>query len=365
VRAALLAVVLLVSACASSSTAAVATPSPSSTAAASPVAGFGVACRLPVTWYPSNADADATNSGVGLFDAATGAISASAARPALHFLTGGPTYDAAVGRWLPVPASAVAPDGLQYAYAEWDPPASGMEGGSRAAAGPVIGTKGRVHLVDARTGVDSVVYSGEPTFQVVALVSSGILLAQFSANVAATKLSGLYLLNLSAGGPAATPTPVPHGDFGLDRGGWRAVSGGFAWGTAFTSGIETLAGRGNELYRINLATGEVQSWFAVPEDQEIDILGFAKGNPVVITGGIDSGPAGSRVIIVTGLNQAPQQLYVPASTDDSLPDAVVQDGGRLWFGGFGMLWLFDGTTMRHVPVEDPNAMVSVGGGCLA
>lgn len=359
-RAALLAALIAVAACSSSPTATT-TRAPSPTQ--SPLS-LGVACRLPIAWYPSDSDVSAANSGVGFLDTATGAISATAPRPQLHFLSGGPSYDAAVGKWLPVPASALAPDGLHYAYAEWDPPASGMEGGTHAAAGPVIGTRGRVHVVDARTGADSVVLSGQPTYQVVGFVSSGILLARFSASLAGTGQTGLYLLNPYATGPAAMPAPVVHGDFGLDRDGWQVVFGGFAWGTALTSGVETPSGHGNELYRIDLATGEVQSRFAVPDAQEIEILGGVNGDPVLMIGPHDDGHAGSQVILVPGLNLAPQVLYSTAAMDGPVPGPAFQDAGRLWFGGLGMLWLFDGTNMRHVPVEDPNAIVSVGGPCL-
>jgi len=185
-----------------------------------------VACRLPITWYPSDADADATNSGVGLFDAATGTISATAPRPPLRFLSGGPSYDAVVGAWLPVPANAVAPDGLHYAYAEWDPPASGMAGGMHVANTPTIGTAGRIHLVDARTGADSIVFSGTPTYSVASFSPDGILLARFEASMGGASHSGLYLLKL---GGANSPVLVPHSDYPLDGRGWSVIDGDIAW----------------------------------------------------------------------------------------------------------------------------------------
>ena len=122
------------------------------TSASGTAAGFGLTCRLPISWIPGDAEVDASNSGTGFFQAAGGTLTGIAAPPTAHFLTAGPSYDAASGRWVPVPAAAISPDGLQYAYAEWDPPAAGMAGSVHVANGPVIGASGRVHVVDAKTG---------------------------------------------------------------------------------------------------------------------------------------------------------------------------------------------------------------------
>jgi hypothetical protein len=325
--------------------------------------GFGVSCQLPITWSPSNADANATNSGVGLFDAVTGAISATAQLPPLHFLTGGPSYDRVVGKWLPVPASAVAPDGLHYAYAEWDPPASGMAGGVHAAAVPTIGTKGRVHLVDARTGADAVLYSGEPTYAVAGFVAEGVLLSKFAASTAGIGYSGLYLLKLDGGVPATLPA---NSQYPLDRWGWQADGDAGAWGIVFTNGMGGL-GPGNELLRFNLSTQAIETWLLLPQDHTIQLLGLVDHHPVVLTakGSLSEGePIDAHVLILTAPNQS-TQLMATDQFSDPLPGDLVQDSTNVWFGGLGMLWLYDGSSMRHVSLLDSQAIVDVGGPCVA
>jgi hypothetical protein len=71
-------------------------------------------------------------------------------------------YDRAVARFLPVPRSAISPDGLRYAYTEgW-------------LANPPTAT--RVHVVDARTGADlrSVAMPDTQPYFVIDFTSSGI-----------------------------------------------------------------------------------------------------------------------------------------------------------------------------------------------
>lgn len=42
----------------------------------------------------------------------------------------------------------------------------------------------------------------------------------------------------------------------------------------------------------------------------------------------------------------------------------MQDASGVWFGGLGTLWLYDGTSLRHVGAIAPAAVVDVGGPCL-
>ncbi len=362
-RAALLAAALvLVAACGSSSAAAVASPSPPSTGSPAP-ASFGLECRLPITWYPSDAVAGVANSFVGMFNAATGAISATAPRPPLHLLSGGPSYDAVIGRWLPVPANAVAPDGLHYAYAEWDPPASGMAGGAHSANTPTIGVRGRIHLVDARTGADSIVYSGEPTYSVARFGDDSILLAKFNASMAGASHSGLYLLRLSG---AAPPVLVEHSDYPLDGAGWSAIDGDTAaWGTAWSNGVSGL-GVGNVLLRLDMKTHAVQTWLTVAEDHAILLLGVVDHAPVVETvrNATTAGePVDARILMLSAPDQS-KLLTAINGFNDPIPGNLVQDSNRVWFSGLGTLWLYDRSVLRYVRTLPADEVVEVGGPCL-
>jgi hypothetical protein len=264
---------------------------------------------------------------------------------------------------MPVPAGAIAPDGLHYAYAEWDPPASGLVGGVHVANTPTIGTKGRVHIVDATSGADTVVYSGEPTYQVVGFVAAGILLSKFTASMAGIGEVGLYLLKPTAG---STPQFLPHSDVQLEAGGWGLLDGDTAaWGTTFSNGIGGL-GPGNELIRFDLSTLAAEPWLTLPLDHDVILLGFADHDPVVLTSNsalTQDGPTDARVLRLTAPNQS-RQLFADDAFSDPLPGHVVAGSTGLWFGGLGTLWLYDGTSMRHVSVLTPDAGVDVGGGCL-
>jgi hypothetical protein len=98
-------------------------------------AGAAGDCRLPVVvtaaGYPP------TTLRAGFVDLATGVFQADAAAPA-----GSVTYDRAVGGWVPVRASAIAPDGSGYTYVR--PGSATFE----------------LHVVDARTKADRIIWTG-------------------------------------------------------------------------------------------------------------------------------------------------------------------------------------------------------------
>jgi hypothetical protein len=83
------------------------------------------------------------------------------------FFDSSATYDRAVNRWLPVASGAVSPDGLRFAFADYDLSAAPVAGSG------ALASTGRVHIVDARTGADQVVFSGSPT-----LPDAGMLVYQ-------------------------------------------------------------------------------------------------------------------------------------------------------------------------------------------
>jgi hypothetical protein len=251
------AAIFLVSACGSQSTAAinptasgarVANSTPSTAASPSqPV--FAFTCRLPVMWSSSDPSVDG-RTGLMTFPPATLSVNGTSPKPAQ--LTSTVSYDRAVGRWLPVSREAIAPDGLHYAYADYDPP--GPNDGKVA-----IGTTGRVHVVDARTGTDRAIYSGAPTWAIVDFDSAGIYLTRLTTGQYAPQKSGLYLIDPTGG----TPRPVAGGDASLDWGGWRMLNGGAAWGTAFSGGGVPAMWSGNELWRLDIRSGVATSWFKV------------------------------------------------------------------------------------------------------
>jgi hypothetical protein len=313
-------------------------------------AQYAFTCRVPVLWFNQDPRADGKT---GFVNFPAGSLSISTAiLPTPAQLSLSFTYDQAVQRWLGVSHHAVAPDGLHYAYADYDPP--GPNDGKAA-----IGSAGRVHVVDAQTGADRVVYSGSPTFSVVDFTAAGIYLAQFGASIGGSGRRGLYLVDPAG----ATPRLVPGSDVQLDAGGWQVLNGGGAWGTRFSEGGAMWSG--NELVRLDMTTGVITRWLAVPTDQTLTILGFDSGSPVVssrlaVVTSVQSSQISVR--LMTGPGQS-RQVY---SSDSIAPGQLgIADIHGTWMGGAGSIWLYQPASGLHQiqVLNDTNAIVWVGGAC--
>jgi hypothetical protein len=325
-------------------------PTPPIASSPSPQA-LAFRCRLPVLWYASDPRVDGKT---GFVTFPAGSLSTSSgALPKPPELTLSYSYDHATGRWLAVSRAAVAPDGLRYAYAEYDPPPAN----TRLAIGP----KGRVHVVDVRTGVDRVIYRGAPTFAVVDFSADGLYLASFQASIAGSGAHGLYLMNPGSG----TYQLLPGSNVSLDGGGWRVLNGGAAWGTRF-SGIAGM-GSGNEFFRFDMKTGKVIRWLAVPADHVLFILGFDRsGRPLVesMRRSVETGQStDTAVSLVAAPGQATRLL---TSTEVGPGENGVADSHGLWMGGGGSVWLYQpGSGLRMIRIlSDPNVQVQVGGECV-
>ena len=306
-------------------------------------------CRLPVVWFNQDPSVDG-KTGFVTFPAATlSAPTGSPPKPAQF--TYSTSYDRTVERWLPVSREAVAPDGLHYAYADYDQPApSDLKAGV---------TTGRVHIVDARSGDDRVVYSGSP-FAVVDYTAAGLYLARLTTAQYAPQRRGLYFMDPADG----IPHLVPGSDVQLDFGGWRALDGDAAWGTRY-SDVGGMAS-GNQLFRIDIKTGEIVSWLTAPTTHSIYILGFDNGNPLVSSSlsGFTTGQSlETTVMLMTGPGQA-RSIY---SSDFEGPGLLgVADTHGIWMGGGGSIWLYQpasGIRPIHV-LADPNTALEVGGACV-
>jgi hypothetical protein len=277
------------------------------------------------------------------------------------------TYDAAAGRWLPVGPEGVSPDGLQFAYAEYDlppNPTAGMaaEGGPHAAG--ALATTGRVHLMNARTGADQVLFSGSPTYRVVGFTNDGIYLVQVAITMDGEFASGLFLLPISGGRPG----PAIGGDRPLDRSSWL-VENGAAWGTDYSAGIGGLQ-PGNELVELDLHTGAVTVWLTEPEGSYVGLMGFdAAGSPLVGAGASGYSSTGSppptppTQLIALAAPQQAKVLWQTTDTAAAQPLGPVYDNaGGAWMGGLSSVWLDASGTVTKTQV-DINGIVGVGAAC--
>jgi hypothetical protein len=325
---------------------------------------------LPVSWNAPGV-ADYWQDGFLLYPAGTMYASAPmhtwAGQGTFYASTG--TYDSVVGRFLPVPREAISPDGLSFVYADYDLPPSpqaGMAGPRSAPEAGALATTGRVHLVDARTGEDRILFEGAPTFRVAGYTAEGIYLVQVDLTMDGEFAHGLYRMNTSGGRPAA----VTGGDRPLDRIGWT-VTHGAAWGVDYSTG-GGLPG-GNQLVRLDLATGAVQVWMTKPEGTSLELMGFEGSGAALVlayAGGYSSSgsPAPTPATEVWSLStpdSAGRLVYRSTEAGVSFPSGpAFPDAQGAWFGGLqSAVWQDDGDTLSKVDVP-VNAVIGVSGSCV-
>ncbi len=278
------------------------------------------------------------------------------------------TYDRAAGRWLPVAAGAISPDGLSFAYADYDLPPSpqaGMAGERSPHMAGALATTGRVHLVDARTGADRILFEGSPTYQLAGFTSGGIYLAQVLLTMDGELASGLYRMSTAGGAPVA----VAGAGRQLDRAGW-SLGGGAAWGVDFSAGGGITGG--NRLLRLDLVTGAVQVWLTEPEGTAVSFLGVdAAGRALAAAfpnGDSTSGspaPAAPTQLLSISAPGAGKVVYSDSVTSAPPPAApTAGDSHGVWMSGLmSAVWLVGASGVGTVAVP-VRAVIGVGGACV-
>jgi hypothetical protein len=178
------------------------------------------------------------------------------------------TYDAAVGRWVPVPQSWISDDGLRYAYADGIlPPAPPSP---ESGPGPVaIGS--RVHVVEVQSGDDRVVFSsnGGPFYTIVRFAQDGIYLSAGMPGLDGWKF---WRLDVST----RTITKVSD-----RRGSPWVMSKGVAWAATY-EGSNQQGTLPNHLLRLDLTTGLEAIWLSDHGVFELISLD-SDGTPIVKT----------------------------------------------------------------------------------
>jgi len=285
------------------------------------------------------------------------------------FVAPAATYDRVVERWLPVTADAISPDGLRFAYADYDLVRLTSAGGKTAAMAGALATTGRVHIVDARTGADRIVFNGSPTYRVVGYTADGIYLATVLLTMDGMFASDLFVMTQDGG----APRPVAGGSRPLDRAGWE-VDGAYAWGSDFATGGGITGG--NRILSLDLKTGAIQVWKTWPEGVATFVIGLdAQGHPIVgvyLAYPTKPGPSpafpGLQVWTVStpGVGKV---VYQTADRNAILPAGpAFADSHGVWIGGSppSSVWLLTAAAgLRRVPVPVTGlGWVGVGGQCV-
>jgi hypothetical protein len=176
-----------------------------------------------------------------------------------------PSYDRAIGGWVPVSIEKVAPDGATYVVHDE------LKGNG-------------FYLIDARTGAQQLIRSGDGpapapgVWQVVEWAREGIYL--WTVGIVTTP--GLWLLD-----PLSGNVRLVDGSHY-----WSVVGGGAAW--ALDQPVGALDGTYNALYRLDLASGQVSTWYetkgnvrllsATPNGEVLITEGDGYGVPEVVRG---------------------------------------------------------------------------------
>jgi hypothetical protein len=224
---------LLGAACAQPSGTTLATPIATGTVPASPTTSPGTAstlsCRLPVI---SPTAALEPPGGWITFPSGDFARDPSSLHGRLQAHV--PSYDQALGYWVPVERRYVAPDGNSYI----------LQNDSS------LPSPNDLFVVDAKNGKRRLVLSaGGPaaapgSWQVVAYANEGVYLWSQGMK----EIPGLWLLNPATGGVRL-----------LDAGHyWGMVAGGVAWALEPVSGASS---KHTALYQLNLGTHKVTKWY--------------------------------------------------------------------------------------------------------
>jgi hypothetical protein len=208
-----------------------------------PVAHGGGFLRLPAATY----SADSAAQVVPLAGPNSYGLWQTVAQPVL-IGDGGPTYDRTLGRWLPVPASHLSPDGTHYVYEDFVLPPGVTPG-----AGPVIYLP-RLHVVDLTDGQDRVVPSGTlpEAVGVVSYQADGIYLTAGCPEGCPPDANKLWHLDPKTG--------IVRKITDLQGNGWM-IANGSAWSAI----DEAPAGSTPrfEVVRIRLSDGSSSRWLAV------------------------------------------------------------------------------------------------------
>ena len=216
------------------------------------------------------------------------------------------SYDRVAGRWLPVAASQVTPDGMHYAYVEAIMPAAT---GSQPGPGPIASGE-RIHVVDVRTASDTVVFShsGDPYYTIAGFSQQGVYLTAACVEGCSQHSLMLWRLNPSTG--AITKVS--------DRQGFNwQIHEPYAWVGSYGESTPRLL-------RIDLRTGAVSSWLTVAG---LEFLGLDhEGLPLATVNGVDR----SHLLLVTAPGQS-LQLFSGPSNGQFI--AAVADQTATWIGG--------------------------------
>jgi hypothetical protein len=280
----------------------------------------------------------------------------------------GYTYDAQVRSWLPVPGSAVSPDGHFYAYL------------AQTTGIPGQMTSMSLHTREIGSGKDRVVWegSGSPMGpNQVTWLPAGIY---FSAVL--TPASGpegpdfpaVYMADPNHAGSARRVGPNPEPQQPSASQPYYSGPDMFAFfgtGAAWATGerVPTQAPSQNKppapgtygpdrVLRMDLRDGSVSTWYSASGDDLVSLMGLdQQGRPILSvfqpSPSIDGGPPPNtyqpppaHLLLLTGTNQTVE--ITSGNVEFHAASLPLSDSHGIWFGSWNSVWLYTGGSLRQV-----------------
>ena len=271
----------------------------------------------------------------------------------------GYTYDAQVKTWVPVPGSAVSPNGHSYAYL------------AQTTGIPGQMTSMSLHTHEIASGKDQVMWeasaamgSNQVTWLSGGIYFSAILLPAGSQEGPA--VPAVYVANPNHPGPPRrvgpnpapqAPTPSQPNYSGPDM--FAYFGDGAAW--AVGNRIPTESPSPNKppapgtygpdrVLRMDLRDGSVSTWYKVSGTDLVSLMGLdGQGRPILslfqpkpwTEGGPPPNtnePPPTRVLLLTGPNQI---VELTSGNADFHPGTLpLSDSHGIWFGSWDSVWLY-------------------------
>lgn len=229
----------------------------------------------------------------------------------------GLSYDWALHIWVPVPFELVSPDGSQYVYTD---------------------SQSRIHLVKLVGSSDSIVASGV-RWGLYAFKSDGIYAGQRDPSKQPSLL-GLWRIP-STGGTAQQL---------VADGSWTLIGADAAW-SVWQDGAATT--EGTVLVRIDLKTGQSETWYTSPAPFRIVALG-----PSLMPVLTETGTSLIRAVTAAGVAQT---IFRPSAASVT----VMSDSHGIWVAdAFSLaIYLWQGTSAQRLGGWASGGLLQFAGPC--
>lgn len=315
------------------------------------VSDVGFSCRLPIL----------ANASAAFITFPDGVVTIDGSVAVNPYQGGyGYSYDAPLRRWVPVPVSAISPDGRFYAYIAQT---TGVPGEEATMS---------LHTREIVTGADRVLWvgAGSPMGpNLVAWLPAGIYFSSVvlpAGGKAGPAFPAVYVSDPSRQGPPRRvgPNPPPQApssgqtDFSSPAI-FTYFGGGAAWATG--NRVPTEAPSPNappapgtfgpdRVLRMDLRDGTVSTWFTVAGNELVSLMGLdQQGRPILslfepkspVNGGPPPAvyePPAFRMLLLTGSNQTVEMSS--RSADFHPAGAPSSDSHGIWFGSWNSIWLY-------------------------